>query len=82
MEKWKRDALAEILQSWLELLESALVSRGGGGTVSSLARDLSRQRSSSELLEGIRHLQKAVAYCAANVSPGAICGYLCWALRR
>jgi DNA polymerase-3 subunit delta' len=82
MEKWKRDALAEILQSWLELLESALVSRGGGGTVSSLARDLSRQRSSSELLEGIRHLQKAVAYCAANVSPGAVCGYLCWALRR
>jgi DNA polymerase-3 subunit delta' len=82
MEKWKRDALAEILQSWLELLESALVSRGGGGTVSSLARDLSRQRSSSELLEGIRHLQKAVAYCAANVSPGAICGYLCWSLRR
>lgn len=82
MEKWKRDALSEILQSWLELLEGALVRRGGGTAVSSLARMLSEKRSSAELLEGIRHLRKAADYCAANVSPGAICGYLSWMLRR
>lgn len=81
MEKWKRDALGEILQSWLELMEGALVCRSGGTAVSGLSRTLAVSRGSAELLEGARCLKKAVDYCAANVSPAAICGYLCWALR-
>ena len=81
MEKWKRDALGEILRSWLELTESALVCRSGGAAVSGLARTLAGSRSSAELLQAAGHLKKAAQYCAANVSPAAICGYLSWALR-
>ena len=81
MEKWKRDALLEILQSWLELTESALAGRTGGVPVSALARSLSQTRSSAELLMCARHLQKCIDYCMSNVSPAAICGYLSWALR-
>ena len=33
MEKWKRDALTEILDSWAQLLESALTCRAGGAAV-------------------------------------------------
>lgn len=81
MEKWKRDQLQEILASWLELIESALVSRSGLRALSPLARDLSQMRSSPELYEAAGHLKKALDYTAANVSPAAVCGYLAWALR-
>ena len=81
MEKWKRDALAQILQSWLELLESALVCRSGVQAVSPLARQLATSRSSPDLYQGITHLKKALDYTQRNVSPAAICGYLAWALR-
>jgi len=81
MEKWKRDALAEILQSWLELLENALVCRSGIQTPSALARLLATSRSSPELYEAAAHLKKAVEYTMSNVSPAAVCGYLQWALR-
>ncbi len=81
MEKWKRDALLEILQSWLELTESALAGRTGGAEVSALARQLGQSRGSAELLTCAKHLQKAIEYAMSNVSPAAICGYLSWALR-
>ena len=81
MEKWKRDALAEILTQWLELLESALTSRAGLGAVSSHGRELARQRSAGEIYEGVRALKKALAYTQSNVSPAAVCGWLAWALR-
>ena len=81
MEKWKRDALAEILQSWRELTESALVCRGGLQTVSPMARQLAGSRSGPELHDAARHLKKAVEYATSNVSPAAICGYLQWVLR-
>lgn len=81
MEKWKRDALAEILALWLELTESALACQGGVQAVSPLARQLSMRRSSTELLEAVHHLKKAVEYTGNNVSPAAVCGYLEWALR-
>lgn len=81
MEKWKRDALAEILQSWLELVEGALTCRSGVQAISPLARQLAASRSGPELYEAAAHLKKAVEYAMSNVSPAAVCGYLQWALR-
>ena len=81
MEKWKRDALAEILESWLEIFEGALTSRLGGVPAPALSRMLAQSRSSSELMDAIRHLKKALEYTQGNVSPAAVCGWLEWALR-
>ena len=81
MEKWKREALAEILTQWMELLESALGSRAGMDAVSAHSRELARQRSSVEIYEGVQALKKALAYTQSNVSPAAVCGWLTWALR-
>ena len=81
MEKWKRDALSEVLQSWLELTESALACRSGLQAISPLARQLAGSRSGPELYDAARHLKKAVEYTMSNVSPAAVCGYLQWALR-
>ena len=81
MEKWKRDALVEILQSWLELLESALVSRSGLTAVSSHARHLAQNRTAAELHDAAAVIQKALEYTRSNVSPAAVCGWLVWELR-
>ena len=81
MEKWKRDALAEILRQWIELLESALASRSGIQAVSPQARELSRRRTAPELHRAIRTLKKALEYTMSNVSPAAVCGWLSWELR-
>ncbi len=81
MEKWKRDALAELLHSWLELTESALACRSGLPALSPLARQLAASRSGPELYDAAAHLKKAVDYTMSNVSPAAVCGYLAWALR-
>ena len=81
MEKWKRDALAEILAQWLELLEGALTSRAGLSAVSTYSRELARQRSAAEIYEAAQALKKALAYTQSNVSPAAVCGWLTWVLR-
>ena len=80
MEKWKRDALVEILTGWMELLEQALASRSGIRAVSPLARQLSQLRTAAELHDALLVLKKALDYAQSNVSTGAICGYLQWAL--
>ena len=81
MEKWKRDALGDLLQDWLELAEEALADRSGICAVSSPARSLSQSRTPAELLEISRCLRKAAEYTMSNVSPAAVCGWLVWALR-
>ncbi len=81
MERWKRDQVIPILNQWLEILQSALVCRSGMAVLSPMAKKLSTDRSSAELLTAIRHLQKAIEYAQGNVSVAAICGYLEWALR-
>ncbi len=81
MEKWKRDALMEILASWLEILESAMLSRSGIRVISPQARKLSQMRTGGELHEAALVLKKALEYTGSNVSPAAVCGYLQWALR-
>ena len=81
MERWKRDALVEELNQWVQVLQSALICRSGMPAVSPQARALSSQRSSPELLAAIGQLQKAIEYAQGNVSPAAVCGWLEWALR-
>ena len=81
MEKWKREALMEALQNWLELCEGALSWRLSGNPVPALSRTLAESRGTADLLEATRHLKKAREYALSNVSPAAICGYLSWVLR-
>ena len=81
MEKWKRDALADILKDWMGLLESALVTASGVQAVSPMARALAGARESRELYTMYETLKKAREYTLSNVSPAAVCGYLCWELR-
>ena len=81
LEKWKRDQLAPLLQSWLELLEGALVSRAGQASVSAASRQLASRRSSTELYQAALALKKALDYIMSNVSPAAVCGWLAWELR-
>ena len=81
MEKWKRDALIEALQSWLELLVNALLSRSGITAVSAQARQLSQIRTAADIYQATAAIRKALEYTKSNVSPAAVCGYLSWALR-
>ncbi len=81
MEKWKRDALAEIMAQWLELLEGALTSRAGIQAVSAHSRELAQQRTAGEIHEAVLAIKKALDYTQSNVSPAAVCGWLTWALR-
>lgn len=80
MEKWKRDRLLEALNQWKAVFAEALTCRAGGTAVSPLARQLSAERGSRDLLDAIGRLDKCIEYAQGNVSPAAICGYLVWAL--
>ena len=81
MEKWKRDQLVSILDSWIALVENALACRSGLPATSQLERTLSAQRSSQELMNALRSLRKGRDLAMGNISPGAICGWLQWELR-
>lgn len=81
MERWKREELIDRLSRWRELLIQALLCRSGQGALSREAGQLAAQRSSRELREGIDALSRCLEYARGNVSPGAVCGYLAWALR-
>ena len=78
MEKWKRDALIPVLSGWLALLEAALA---GYREISTLAGEIAARRTAPDIYRAIQALQKALTYAQSNVSPGAICGWLAWALR-
>ena len=78
MEKWKRDALIPVLSGWLALLEEALA---GYREISTLAGEIAARRTAPDLYRAIQAFQKALTYAQSNVSPGAICGWLAWALR-
>ena len=81
MEKWKREALTEVLRQWLEILEGALLNRSGGGAVPALALELAQRRTAADLYRGVTALKKALDYTLSNVSPAAVCGWLSWELR-
>ena len=81
LEKWKRDALTELLESWLNLMEQALACRTGGAKAGTMARLLAESRSSTELMGAVSSLRKALEYTKSNVSGAAVCGWLQWSLR-
>lgn len=81
MEKWKREQILPVFEQWVQLLESALVCRYGVQALSPAAQLLSTSRSSQELINAVRVLQKAIEYIQGNVSVAAICGYLVWTLQ-
>ena len=81
LERWSRDTLAQLLRSFRELLEEAMICRSGIRTLSPLSRKLASARSSQELYTAAQVLQKSETYLGSNVSPAAVCGYLSWALR-
>ena len=80
LEKWSRDTLIPLVQSWGQLLESALVCRAGGAAVNPYARELAHRRTGQELHCALLALQRSTEYLQSNVSPAAVCGYLLWAL--
>ena len=81
MEKLKRDALCEILESWLQILSQALICRSGLASISPMARALAEKRTSQDLKNALTAVTKALDYAQGNISPGAICGWLAWELR-
>ena len=81
LEKWKRDELITLMESWLELTEQALACRTGGAGAGRMARLLAESRSSTELMGAVNALRKALEYARSNVSGAAICGWLQWSLR-
>ena len=76
MEKWKRDALIECLNQWLQLLTESLSCRAGLPAASRQAREISGGRSALEIRQAISFIQQGLAYAHSNVSPAAICGWL------
>ncbi len=81
MEKWKRDAFCKELESWLQALTNAIATRSGEAPVQPMASEIGAYRSARDIMEGISALQTAIQYAQRNVSVGALCGWLCWALR-
>ncbi len=81
MEKWKRDAFCQELNIWLLTLTNALSARSGSAAVQPMAGEIGSARSARDIMQAISALQKAVEYAQRNVSVGAVCGYLVWALR-
>lgn len=81
MERMKRDELAELLDSWVELMQAAIVCQSGLPAASPPVRQLSTARTARELQAALDSLQRARDYARGNVSPAAVCGYLEWALR-
>ncbi len=60
MEKWKRDALAQTLTQWLQLVEAALVSRSGVQAISPQARQLAQVCPVQQLYNAVQCLKKAL----------------------
>ncbi len=81
LEKSKRDALIVLLQQWTDILEGALLIRCGAQSTSAAAAELAASLGAAELSDAVEKLQKCIRYAQGNVSPAAICGYLCRHLR-
>ena len=81
MEKFPREQLLEEFTQWRKILQQALVYRSGMQAQSETVRQIGQSRSPAEILQALRCLEKVSEYLQGNVSGGAICGYLAWALR-
>lgn len=81
MEKWKRDDFCQELDIWLQSLTNAISARSGSLPIQPMAAEIGAARSARDIMNAISALQKATEYAKRNVSVGALCGYLVWALR-
>ncbi len=81
MEKWKRDVFCREIDVWLQSLTNAVSARSGSAAAQPMAAEIGAARSARDIMEGISALQKAKEYAQRNVSVGAVCGYLVWALQ-
>ena len=76
------DLRAELTRQRSENDRLAAETHCGTADRDALARRLAAAKTARELHELIPHLQKAIAYAQANVSPAAVCGYLEWELQK
>lgn len=76
MEKWKRDALIDCLNQWVQLLTESLTCRAGMPAASQQVKEISSGRSALEIRRAISFIQQGLTYAHSNVSPAAICGWL------
>lgn len=76
LERKKRDELIPLLLEWVALLAEAMKVRAGLPEGSEAARQLSRSRTTRELLEAVSRLRQAAELLQGNVAPGAVCGAL------
>ena len=81
MEKWKRDALVPELEQWRLALTDALSARSGITPTQPMADRIGAARSGKDIMHAANVLDKAIDYAQRNISVGAVCGYLVWALR-
>ena len=81
MEKWKRDQAIPVFEMWLSFLQEGLACRSGVPAPGRGAKLLAQNRSSKDLLDAVRHLQKAIEYAQGNVSVAAVCGWLVHVLK-
>ena len=81
MERWKRDLAIAMFELWLSALQEGLACRSGMPAPGRSAKLLAQNRSYKDLLDAVRHLQKAIEYAQGNVSIAAICGWLVHVLK-
>ena len=81
MEKWKRDQALPVFAQWLAALQEGLSCRSGMAPSGRAAKLLADSRSSKDLLNAVKAMQKAIEYTQGNVSVAAVCGWLTWVLR-
>ena len=81
MERYKRDKLIPVLEQWQDLLQQALVSSSGGKALLPQAKELGRIREPKDVMRALQDVKKTIEYAKGNVSPAAICSWLCWTLR-
>ncbi len=81
MEKWGREEVIRELNTWIQLLQSALTSRSQKKGADPLAQALGNARTQADILKAVQALQKATLYARGNVSVAAVSGWLQWQLR-
>lgn len=81
MEKYKREQLSQVLRQFCASVCAAMEQRSGLDTAMQSAAQMVASRSGAELLQTACDLQTAIDSLDANVSAGAVIGWLAMKLR-
>ena len=81
MEKYKREQLSQVLRQFRASVCAAMEQRSGLDTAMQSAAQMVASRSGAELLQTACDLQTAIDSLDANVSAGAVIGWLAMKLR-